>query len=163
MASKAVATKAGRIIDWDFLFKAIVSDEGKRELGALRRTYDDVSNTIENKLKQNVVAIDWDYYRKRQSPAIVDMFKQSYESVKIPEFEDKVTPEFEKKHAALVAKAVEEEEFSKKEVVRLKAELEKIRVQKDAIKTQTVDEYFALNPEVKEKIDEEIKNQNWGY
>ena len=33
----------------------------------------------------------------------------------------------------------------------------------DALGTMTVDEYFAKNPQVKEKIDDEIRNQNWGY
>jgi len=32
-----------------------------------------------------------------------------------------------------------------------------------AFKTMTVDEYFAKNPQSKEKIDDEIRNQNWGY
>jgi len=27
----------------------------------------------------------------------------------------------------------------------------------------TVDDYFAKNPQSKEKIDEEIRNQFWGY
>jgi len=33
----------------------------------------------------------------------------------------------------------------------------------DSLKTLTVDEYFAKHPAVKEKIDDEIRNQNWGY
>jgi hypothetical protein len=32
-----------------------------------------------------------------------------------------------------------------------------------ALKTMTVDEYFARNPQVKEKIDDEIRNNLWGY
>ena len=32
-----------------------------------------------------------------------------------------------------------------------------------ALKTMTVDEYFARNPQVKEKIDDEIRNNVWGY
>ncbi len=28
---------------------------------------------------------------------------------------------------------------------------------------QTVDDYLAKNPEVKKEIDDEIKQQNWGY
>jgi len=32
-----------------------------------------------------------------------------------------------------------------------------------ALQTMTVDEYFAKNPQSKEKIDDEIRNQFWGY
>jgi hypothetical protein len=31
------------------------------------------------------------------------------------------------------------------------------------LKTMTVDEYFTRNPQVKEKIDDEIRNNLWGY
>jgi F-type H+-transporting ATPase subunit d len=31
------------------------------------------------------------------------------------------------------------------------------------ISTMTVDEYFEKHPEVKQKFDDEIRNDNWGY
>lgn len=32
-----------------------------------------------------------------------------------------------------------------------------------ALRTMTVDDYFAKNPGAKEKIDDEIRNNLWGY
>ena len=36
-------------------------------------------------------------------------------------------------------------------------------LKQDSLQTLTVDEYFSKHPDVKEKIDDEIRNQNWGY
>eukprot|EP00850_Spirogloea_muscicola_P023894 SM000402S15222 [mRNA] locus=s402:13850:14277:+ [translate_table: standard] len=58
-----------------------------------------------------------------------------------------------------MVKATEAEEFSKKETVRLQAELDK----QEAIKDMTVDEYLAKNPNIRAKIDKEIEEHNWGY
>lgn len=45
--SKGVS-KVGKAIDWEYLNKVVVSADGKRELGALRRAYDDVAATIQD-------------------------------------------------------------------------------------------------------------------
>eukprot|EP00897_Mesotaenium_endlicherianum_P008372 jgi/Mesen1/7563/ME000392S06824 len=163
MSGKAVAEKITKAIDWEALAKVIISDEGKREMSALRRTFDDVSNTLETKMNQKPASINWSHYREKLNPKVVDIFKKSYESLKIPEYVDNYTPSFQKEHADLVAKAAEAEEFSKKELGRLKQELAKVQSQKEALATETVDDYFKKNPEVKAKIDKEIENQNWGY
>lgn len=54
MSGKSVS-KVGKSIDWDYLQKVVVSDGGKRELAALRRAYDDVAATINEKF--NVVSV----------------------------------------------------------------------------------------------------------
>lgn len=46
-AGKAV--QKAKTIDWDYLEKVVVSDSGKRELAVLRRAYDDVASTINEK------------------------------------------------------------------------------------------------------------------
>ena len=33
----------------------------------------------------------------------------------------------------------------------------------EALRTQTVDDYFEKNPSMKKEIDEELAHQNWGY
>eukprot|EP00475_Leptophrys_vorax_P041762 TRINITY_DN78815_c0_g1_i1.p1 TRINITY_DN78815_c0_g1~~TRINITY_DN78815_c0_g1_i1.p1 ORF type:complete len:190 (-),score=30.38 TRINITY_DN78815_c0_g1_i1:186-674(-) len=162
MSAKQVA-RAFRSIDWDKLAKVVVSEEGKREMAALRRAHDEVSGILDTKFNQKLVDIDWSFYRSKLNPKIVDMFEKSYKDVQIPEYVDTLTPEFEKEHQKLVAQAAEEEEHSKVEAARLKGEIEKIRAQKDALKSMTVDEYLSKNPALKQKIDEEIRNQNWGY
>lgn len=163
MASKSVVQKVMKELDWEALGKAVVSDEGRRELNNLRRAYDDFRNVIETKFSLKPKPIDWDFYRARLNPGIVDMFQKSYESLKIPKYEDTVTPEYKKKFDALMIKVAEQEETSRKEIAKCKENLKRIREDKEAFKTMTADEYFAKHPEVKAKFDEEIRNQNWGY
>lgn len=52
MSGKAM--QRAKAIDWDYLQKVVVSDAGKRELSALRRAYDDVAATIDDKF--NIVS-----------------------------------------------------------------------------------------------------------
>lgn len=59
MSGKAVqeagkAVQKAKVIDWDYLQRVVVSDSGKRELAALRRAYDDVAATINDKF--NIVS-----------------------------------------------------------------------------------------------------------
>eukprot|EP00250_Pteridium_aquilinum_P028224 c3679_g1_i1 orf=659-1150(-) len=163
MGSKSVAQKVLKELDWEKLGKAVVSDEGRRELNNLRRAYDDFSNVLDTKFSLKPKPIDWEFYKARLNPGIVDMFQKSYESLKIPKYEDTITPEYKKKFEALMVKVTEQEEISRKKIAECKANLTRIREEKEAIKTMTVDEYFAKHPELKEKFDEEIKNHNWGY
>lgn len=164
MSGKAVA-RAGKSIDWDHLSKVVVSDAGKRELASLRRAYDDVAATLNEKFNVKPTSINWDFYKQKLGPSVVNIFQQSYESLdkQVPEYQDDLTPVYEAKHQELLKKALVEEEDSKRKIVLLEKEIENVREQKAALKTMTVDEYFAKNPEVKEKIDDEIRNHNWGY
>ncbi|BBN04374.1 F-type H+-transporting ATPase subunit d [Marchantia polymorpha subsp. ruderalis] len=161
-AGKNIVQKVTRGIDWDYLAKVVVSDEGRRELGALRRSFDDVSNTLETKFSTKETNIDWSFYKAKLGPKIVDTFKTSFESLEIAEYEDKLTPEYKTKYEAMLTKATQLEEESKREVVRLDKEIEKIRKDKESLRTRTVDDYFAQNPKLKEEIDNEIRAQNWG-
>ena len=49
MANKSVAQKILKDLDWEVLGKAVVSDEGRRELNNLRRAYDDFRNVLDTK------------------------------------------------------------------------------------------------------------------
>jgi hypothetical protein len=40
-------------------------------------------------------------------------------------------------------------------------ELRSLPLFQEALSTQTVDDYFAKNPALREKIDDEIRNHNW--
>lgn len=53
MSVKAAVTQVAKKIDWEAIAKIVVTDEGKRELTSLRRTYDEVNQTLESKM--NVV------------------------------------------------------------------------------------------------------------
>lgn len=54
-AGKKVADevfKAGKAIDWDGMSKLLVSDFARKEFAVLRRTFDEVNNTLQSKFSQ---------------------------------------------------------------------------------------------------------------
>nr|AFK34494.1 unknown [Medicago truncatula] len=158
-----VAFKAGKKIDWDGMAKLLVTDEARREFFNLRRAFDEVNTQLETKFSQEPEPIDWEYYRKGIGTRLVDMYKQHYESIEIPKFDDTVTPQYKPKFDALLVELKEAEEKSLKESERLEKEIVNVQSLKKRISTMTADEYFAEHPELKKKFDDEIRNDNWGY
>lgn len=164
MSGKAVA-RVGKSIDWDHLSKVVVSDAGKRDLATLRRAYDDVAATLNEKFSLKPSSMNWEFYKHKLGPSVVNIFQQPYGALdkEVPDYQDDLTPVYETKHCELLNKALAEEEDSKRKIVMLEKEIDNVREQKAALSTMTVDDYFAKHPEVKDKIDDEIRNHNWGY
>ncbi|GAA0145681.1 ATP synthase [Lithospermum erythrorhizon] len=158
-----VAFKAGRTIDWDGMAKLIVSDEAKKEFSSLRRAFDEVNSQLQTKFSQEPEPIDWEYYRKGIGSRLVDMYKEAYESVEIPKYVDNVTPQYKPKFDALLVELKEAEEKSVKESARLEKEIADVQELKTKLSTMTADEYFEKHPELKQKFDDEIRNDYWGY
>ncbi|CAN6197657.1 unnamed protein product [Urochloa humidicola] len=86
------------------------------------------------------------------------MYKEAYESIEIPKYVDTVTPQYKPKFDALEA-----EKASLKESERIEKEIAEMKEMKKKISTMTADEYFAKHPELKQKFDDEIRNDYWGY
>ncbi|KAI3965119.1 hypothetical protein MKX01_014050 [Papaver californicum] len=158
-----VAVKASKGIDWDGLAKLLVSEEARKEFSTLRRAFDEVNSTLQTKFSQEPEPIDWEYYRKGIGPRVVDMYKEAYDSIKIPKFVDTVTPQFKPKFDALLVELKEAEQKSLKETERLDKEIAEVQELKKKISTMTANEYFEKHPELKKKFDEEIRNDYWGY
>ncbi|RWW80919.1 hypothetical protein BHE74_00010711 [Ensete ventricosum] len=91
------------------------------------------------------------------------MYKQAYESIEIPKYVDTVTPEYKPKFDALLVELKEAEKQSLAESARLEKEIAEVREMKKKISTMTADEYFEKHPELKQKFDDEIRNDYWGY
>ncbi|CAM8920376.1 unnamed protein product [Rhodiola kirilowii] len=144
-AKKATKTT----IDWDGLAKLLISDEAKKEFANLRRTFDEVNHALETNFSQEPEPIDWEYYRKGIGSRIVDMYKEAYDSIEIPKYVDKVTPEYKPKFDALLVEFKEAEQQSlKEESERLEKEIAEIQELKKKLSTMTADE---------------IRNDYWGY
>ncbi|KAK7310644.1 hypothetical protein RJT34_08267 [Clitoria ternatea] len=158
-----VAFKAGKNIDWEGMTKLLVSDEARREFANLRRAFDDVNSQLQTKFSQEPETIDWDYYRKGIGTRLVDMYKEHYESIEIPKFVDTVTPQYKEKFDALLVELKEAEEKSLKESKRLEKEIAEVQDLKKKLSTMTADEYFEKHPELRQKFDDEMRNDNWGY
>uniref|UniRef100_A0A7N0V353 ATP synthase subunit d, mitochondrial n=1 Tax=Kalanchoe fedtschenkoi TaxID=63787 RepID=A0A7N0V353_KALFE len=158
-----LAKKATKTIDWDGLAKLLISDEARKEFATLRRTFEEVNHALETKFSQEPEPIDWEYYRKGIGSRLVDMYKEAHDSIEIPKYVDKVTPEYKPKFDALLVEFKEAEQQSLKESERLEKEIAEIQELKKKLSTMTADEYFAKHPELKQKFDDEIRNDNWGY
>nr|GLL33874.1 ATP synthase subunit d, mitochondrial [Ipomoea trifida] len=158
-----VAFKAGRTIDWEGMAKLLVSDEARKEFATLRRAFDEVNSQLQTKFSQEPEPIDWEYYRKGLGSRLVDMYKEAYESIEIPKYEDKVTPQYKPKFDALLVELKDAEKQSLKESERLEKEIADVQELKKKLSTMTAEEYFAKHPELKKKFDDEIRNDYWGY
>ncbi|CAI9778404.1 unnamed protein product [Fraxinus pennsylvanica] len=158
-----VAFKAGRTIDWEGMAKLLVSDEARKEFATLRRAFDEVNTQLQTKFSQEPEPVDWEYYRKGIGSRLVDMYKQAYDEVKIPQYVDNVTPQYKPKFDALLVELKEAEQKSLKESERLEKEIVDVQDLKRKLSTMTADEYFAKHPELKKKFDDEIRNDYWGY
>ncbi|KAL9241298.1 hypothetical protein vseg_015424 [Gypsophila vaccaria] len=158
-----VTLKASNKIDWEGMAKLLVSDEARREFFNLRRAFDDVNSQLQTKFSQEPEPIDWEYYRKGLGPKLVDMYKEAYESIEIPKYVDKVTPEYKPKFEALLVELKEAEQKSLKESERLEKEIADVQELKKKLTTMTADEYFEKHPELRKKFDDEIRNDYWGY
>ncbi|XP_011099845.1 ATP synthase subunit d, mitochondrial [Sesamum indicum] len=158
-----VAFKAGKNIDWEGMAKLLVSEEARREFATLRRAFDEVITQLQTKFSQEPEPIDWEYYRKGIGSRLVDMYKQAYDEVKIPQYVDNVTPQYKPKFDALLVELKEAEEKSLKESERLEKEIAEVQELKRKLSTMTADEYFEKHPELKKKFDDEIRNDYWGY
>ncbi|KAF3641365.1 ATP synthase subunit d, mitochondrial [Capsicum annuum] len=97
-----VTFKAGKTIDWEGMAKLLVTDEARKEFSNLRRAFDDVNSQLQTKFSQEPEPINWEYYRKGIGSRLVDMYKEAYESIEIPKFEDTVTPQYKPKFDALL-------------------------------------------------------------
>ncbi|XP_066399038.1 ATP synthase subunit d, mitochondrial-like [Miscanthus floridulus] len=157
------ATKVGKAINWDGLAKMLVSEEARKEFANLRRTFDDVNHQLQTKFSQEPQPIDWEYYRKGIGSKVVDMYKEAYESIEIPKYVDTVTPQYKPKFDALLVEMKEAEKASLKESEKIEKEIAEMKEMKKKISTMTADEYFAKHPELKQKFDDEIRNDYWGY
>ncbi|XP_022865320.1 ATP synthase subunit d, mitochondrial [Olea europaea var. sylvestris] len=158
-----VAFKAGRTIDWEGMAKLLVSDDARKEFATLRRAFDEVNTQLQTKFSQEPEPVDWEYYRKGIGSHLVDMYKQAYDEVKIPQYVDNVTPQYKPKFDALLVELKEAEQKSLKESERLEKEIADVQELKRKLSTMTADEYFAKHPELKKKFDDEIRNDYWGY
>ncbi|XP_059660612.1 ATP synthase subunit d, mitochondrial [Cornus florida] len=158
-----VTFKASKSIDWDGMAKMLVSAEARKEFANLRRVFDEVNTTLQTKFSLEPEPVDWEYYRKGIGSRVVDMYKEAYDNIKIPTYEDKVTPEYKPKFDALLVELKEAEQKSLKESERLEKEIAEVQELKKNLSTMTAEDYFQKHPGLKEKFDDEIRNDYWGY
>ncbi|KAI8107917.1 hypothetical protein M9435_002944 [Picochlorum sp. BPE23] len=149
-AEKAVATGS---VDWDAISNIVQSDNGKRELASLKNTMMELERAV-GSVSQTMAEPDWATYKSQLDASIVDKFEKAYKSMKIPEYEDKEIKNVAERFKAIVDQAEKISAESKKRVEAIMIELEQIDTQKKQLKTATIDEELAKDPELAKEIDE---------
>lgn len=147
-------------LDWEELTSLVTSDEGKRELGALRGAFADITSRL-NALTKPVEPINWEAYKGQLDPVLVSEFEKAVKSLKFPKLELPEADEAQKQFDAL---AVEAEEFVKateQRVKEIEAELQAIETEKAKIESISIDEELAADPALAKEIDKEIAEGNF--
>ena len=147
-------------LDWDALSKLIHSDEGKRELGALRNTFFDIKQRMESESKQ-LGPPDWAHWSKEIDPKLVDGFKKAFEGMKVPKYEGDNVAQASAKFAELIKEAEVLAASSAARVKEIHIELEKLQKAKERITTATIDDELAADAKMAEDIDRELGENNF--
>lgn len=148
--------------DWDKLYQGLSSDEAKREVGALKKTYLDMIAKVKA-VEQKQQPIDFAAFRKSVDPKIVDGFEAALKALdsEIPAYDGSDLKDADAAFKGLLAKAQANAEAAKKALAEIKVKEKAIEEAKERLKTATVDEELAKNPELAMKFDKEIEDGKW--
>lgn len=152
-AEGAVATQT---TVWDELGGLVSSDEGKRELAALRSTYVDIAGKLASLAKPQD-PINWAEWSKDIDPKLVQQFKQTFESMKLPKYEGNEVAEATAQFAALQKEAEALVAASQSRIAEIQGEISNIQKEKERIATTTIDDELAADPELAKELDEEVQ------
>jgi F-type H+-transporting ATPase subunit d len=157
LADKAAAAQA---VDWDALAGMVHSDEGKRELAAMRTLM------LDTRARLEAAAADapppaWDEWKKSVEPRIVDGFRAAFDSLKLPAYSGDAAAAAAERFAALEREAGALEAASAARAAEISAELEKIRGDKARLATATVDGELAADPKLAAEVDAEVERQHF--
>ncbi|KAL4859752.1 Cytochrome P450 710A2 [Chlorella vulgaris] len=156
-AEAAVATQTSV---WDELSDLVSSDEGKRELATLRSTYADIAHKLTSMAKDQP-EINWQEWQKEIDPKLVQQFKQTYETMKLPTYEGNDIDEAATQFAELQKEAEQLVAFSKNRIVEIEAEIVNIQKEKKRIATTTIDDELAADPEMAKEVDAEVRENHF--
>lgn len=138
-----------------------MSDASHKELMALQKAVADMRDAVARAAYKGPEP-DFAAMRKdTKMPEIVDEFEKAYKGVTKP---DAKSPEIEALRSSFVeieAEAKAHAEHATKRIAELDLELKAIEEQRSKLGSITMDEYFQTNPELKKKIDDRIKNDQW--
>jgi hypothetical protein len=124
--------------------------------------------------------INFDLYRKQlNAPGVVDAFEKAYTGtppkrpprvsaltlpapgLKLPAYAGKEAEELAAAFAALDKEAAAAEAVARKRIGELEAELAALAVEKEKLKTVTLDEVLAADPALAAKVNEDIRADKW--
>lgn len=161
---RAFAEKALQELTWDDaideLGAQLSTDEAKRELAALKSTFYDIKSKYEA-LAKPVAPIDWEGYKQKLDPQLVEMFKKAYDTTPYPDYPSTDVEEARAVFAELEKEGLEIEEAAKKRMKEIQAEITKLQAEQERLTVMTIDEALAEDPELAAEIDKEISEGKW--
>lgn len=154
---------------FDKIMPYVPTDEVRREVASIRSLIVDHRSKFDVKPLE---PIDWESYKKEIDPKVVTIFKQAYETMPIPEYDDK---QFLEQFKAMEAEMVEQYEAEcEAELAGLEEAIakekenyppiyteEELRKDPEKMLKETVDEILAAEPELAAEIDKEISEGKW--
>lgn len=157
-ATEAVQTQQQT---WDAAISQNATDETRRELASLQKTMAEIKDSVSKDAERSTV-VDFAKYRKQtNSPEIVDMFEKAYASLKLPKYQSGEIEEVTKAFKELELEAKKSAELSLKRIAELELEMKALHEERESLERVTMDEIFEKEPEMREKINEQIKKDEW--
>jgi F-type H+-transporting ATPase subunit d len=160
-AYSAGGAAPAKTADWDSVEVDGLPEAAQRELMGLQKAVADMRDAVARSAYKGPEP-DFAGMRKGTTmPEIVDEFEKAYKGVTKP---DAKSPEIEALRSSFVeieAEAKAHAEHATKRIAELDLELKAIEEQRSKLGSITMDEYFQTNPELKKKIDDRIKNDQW--
>jgi len=146
---------------WDAVKTETLSDASRRELAGLQKAVADMRDAMA-RVAYKGPEPDFAAMKKgTKSPEIVEEFEKAYKSVTAPDMAMTEVETLKKGFVGLEEQAKKHAAHATARIAELEEELKTIELQREKIGTITMDEYFETNPELKKKIDERIKNDQW--
>jgi hypothetical protein len=159
---RGVATAVAPKLDWAHLQSLVHSDEAKREVGKLKKLFEDTREALAVQSKAPA-PINFDHYRK-QLPAnkdLVDLFEKTQKALKFPPYKGSEEARLAEKMQALSKQALEIEAAAVKRIAELQLELAAVKKESERMATLTVDEVLDSDPKLAAELDKEIKDDKW--
>jgi len=155
------AAPASSGASWDAVKVESLSETSRRELAGLQKAVADMRDAMARMAYKGPEPDFAAMKKQTKNPEFVEEFEKAYKSVTAPDMAMTQVDTLKKNFAELEAQAKKHATHATTRMAELEAELKSIEAQREKIGTMTMDEYFETNPELKKKIDEKIKNDQW--
>eukprot|EP00240_Pyramimonas_obovata_P006825 CAMPEP_0118934484 /NCGR_PEP_ID=MMETSP1169-20130426/13847_1 /TAXON_ID=36882 /ORGANISM="Pyramimonas obovata, Strain CCMP722" /LENGTH=176 /DNA_ID=CAMNT_0006877393 /DNA_START=55 /DNA_END=585 /DNA_ORIENTATION=- len=159
VATRSFSTAVSKELDWNAISAAVETDAGRSELMSLKSIYMDI---VDKAKPKNVAPIDWAALKAETgNPELVSQFETTLKGMKPAKFEGDIVQQAQASFAALIKEAEAHVAESNARIAELEVELAKVRAEKDALNTTTIEEILEGDAALKEEVQEEVRQGKW--
>eukprot|EP00794_Sanderia_malayensis_P009094 gene9094-10064_t len=147
------------VVDWVAL-SAKVPAVAKSDFNVFRARFENLRSAL-SAIPESPSPIDWDYYKKHvNKSSLIESFEKQYSSLNVPYPVDKDSVKIKAHKQEMEAEIKNEIKEAHTRAAELETELKKVLEEKP-FEDMTVHEFLADKPELKAKLDDDIKNHRW--